>query len=96
MEPIIICQGITVEELIAKIDSIVQQRVQEKISQLQQEQQMPTYLSRKQVAQLLKISLPTLHEWTKLGLIPSYKIGNRVYYKSNEVKNSLVETKYLK
>jgi hypothetical protein len=36
MEAIIICQGITIENLISKIDSIVQHRVQEKISQLQQ------------------------------------------------------------
>ena len=47
------------------------------------------YLSRLEVATLLKISLPTLNDWTKTGLLQSYKIANRVLYKSIEVENAL-------
>ncbi|MBL0274175.1 MAG: hypothetical protein IPQ06_14185 [Chitinophagaceae bacterium] len=32
------------------------------------------------------MSLPTLHEWTKLHLLHAYKIGNRVLYKLGEVE----------
>ena len=49
------------------------------------------YYSRSEVAKLLKISLPTLNEWTKLGYLQSYRIGKRVLYKANEVEDSLIE-----
>lgn len=51
-------------------------------------------MSRKEMTEYLQISLPTLNEWTKLRWLRSYKIGNRVLYKSNEVDKSLQERKY--
>ncbi|WP_336517550.1 helix-turn-helix domain-containing protein [Pollutibacter soli] len=59
----------------------------------------PGYLSRTEVAEILKISLPTLAEWTKQGLLKSYKIGNRVLYKLDEVETqvqSLANNKFKK
>lgn len=47
------------------------------------------YLTRKQVASLLQISLPTLHQYTKQGLINSYKIGTKVRYKTSEIDEAL-------
>ena len=47
------------------------------------------WLTRKEVAEMLKISLVTLNEWTKKGVLTSYRIGNRVRYKSHEVEESL-------
>ncbi|HFK5581695.1 TPA: helix-turn-helix domain-containing protein [Elizabethkingia anophelis] len=44
------------------------------------------YLTRSEVCQLLKIDLSTLHRWRKDKMIPSYGIGNRVYFKRNEVE----------
>ena len=55
----------------------------------QKEKTQSDYLSRKEVAKLLKITLPTLHDWTKVGILKSYKIGTRVLYKENEVKETL-------
>ena len=46
-------------------------------------------LTRVEVAKLLKISLPTLHEWTKEGMLQSYGIRNRVLYKRSEIMSSL-------
>lgn len=48
-----------------------------------------SYVTRFEVASMLKISLPTLSEWTKLGWLTSYKMGNRVYYKLNEVESAI-------
>ena len=33
------------------------------------------YLNRFEVAELLKISLPTLNNWSKAGIVQSYRIG---------------------
>jgi excisionase family DNA binding protein len=47
------------------------------------------YLSRKEVAQLLQISLPTLAEWTFSGKVIGYRIGHRLRYKRHEIEAAL-------
>lgn len=49
------------------------------------------YLSRTQTAELLGITLGTLHLWTKKGILQSYGISRRVYYKRSEVESALIE-----
>lgn len=46
-------------------------------------------LTRHEVAKWLSISLPTLHAWTKNGILKSYRIGNKIRYKKSEVLTSL-------
>jgi len=53
-----------------------------------------SYLTRKEVTQLLKISLPTLWRWTKQNKLQAYFIGSRVLYKLEEVNNSLTKQNY--
>jgi excisionase family DNA binding protein len=54
------------------------------------------YISRTEVAKLLKISLPTLNEWTKEGLLTSYRISRRIFYKPEEVEKALTERNFTK
>jgi excisionase family DNA binding protein len=54
------------------------------------------YLNRFEVAEMLKISLPTLNLWSKNGIIQSYRIGNRVLYKADEIDKSVQIVKNLK
>ena len=51
------------------------------------------YLTRKEAATLLNISLPTLTEYTKKGKLIGYRIGARVIYKLSEIENSLQKIK---
>ena len=53
------------------------------------EQKQNQLLTRKQTADFLCISLPTLHDWTKTGIVKAHRIGNRVLYKIDEINNSL-------
>lgn len=46
-------------------------------------------LSRLETAQLLKISFTTLWKYTKNGKLKSYGIGNKVFYKKDEVLKSI-------
>jgi excisionase family DNA binding protein len=48
------------------------------------------YLSRKEVAELLKIELSTLHNWCKKGKLKPYGIGNRVYFLRSDIEKALV------
>ena len=47
------------------------------------------YITRKETASILGISLPTLNDWSKRGIIPSYRIASRVRYKKAEIESSL-------
>ncbi len=46
-------------------------------------------LTRKDTAKLLCISLPTLHDWTKNGIVKAHRIGYRVLYKHEEIIEAL-------
>lgn len=47
------------------------------------------YLTRKEVANLIGVSLPTLHKYSITGKIPAYRIARQVRYKENEVMAAL-------
>ena len=48
-------------------------------------------LTREEACELLKIDLSTLWRWTKKGRIDAYGIGKRVFYKKDEIFNSLIK-----
>ena len=56
-----------------------------------QPKQPSEYLTRNEVAEMLKIDLSSVHNWTKKGKLKAYGIGGRVYYKREEVENSIIE-----
>lgn len=53
-------------------------------------------LTRKETAKVFGISLPTLNEYTKTGLIIGYRIGSRVRYKKGEILEALKQFKKYK
>lgn len=52
--------------------------------------------TRKEVAELLSITLPTLHAWTKDGLIKSVRIGQSVRYRPIDVEKALEDVRSIK
>lgn len=60
-------------------------------SQLQQNQTKGIeFLTRKEVAKLLKVSLVTLSEWNKKGILKPYRIGKLIRYKKPEIEEALI------
>ncbi len=84
----ILLNGINVDELLERIGKLIDA----KLNSPPIKENQSVLLSRQEVATLLKITLPTLHDWTKLGWLQSYKIGNRVLYKLDEVDEALKKT----
>ena len=84
----ILLNGINVDELLEKIEKLLDAKLNGSATK----ETKSSLLSRAEVAKLLKITLPTLHEWTKLGWLQSYKIGNRVLYQLDEVQEALKKT----
>ena len=46
-------------------------------------------LSRTETAELLSVNVSTLHNWHKKGILEPYALGGRVYYKYEDIINSL-------
>ena len=80
------------------IDIIVE-RVSERLSDrilsatMQKE---PKFYSRKETAQLLHITLPTLARMTEGGLITAKRAGRRVLYSSEEIDKAVQDNKIQK
>ncbi len=51
------------------------------------------FLTRREAAKYLGISLVTLSDWSKSGVVTGYRIASRVRYKRNELENSLKKMK---
>lgn len=80
----IILKGITVDELLERFSKLLESKSGKNIERISSE--ADKYLTRKEAAKLLRITLPTLHDWTKSRILQSYKIKSRVLYKRNEVE----------
>lgn len=81
------------EELKGLISDAVREAIQVLIPEKQAENE---FLTRKQVAFIFKISLPTLNIWTKEGKLQSYRINSRVRYKKAEIESALKEVPNMK
>jgi len=90
----IVMHTITAQEFRALIGTEIREALKELPNQSQAETE--TLLTRSEAAQKLKVSLVTLNDWTKRGLIQSYTIGGRVLYKAGELENSLHKNKTVK
>uniref|UniRef100_UPI0030BDF5B1 helix-turn-helix domain-containing protein n=1 Tax=Riemerella anatipestifer TaxID=34085 RepID=UPI0030BDF5B1 len=79
-------QGVTANELIKAIATAVKNELQAPEPQPVESHDL---MHKKEVAKMLRVSLMTINNWTKQGLLTSYRIGNRVMYKKDEVLQSL-------
>lgn len=88
MNDSIILQNLSRQDLIEIFEGVLSEKLQEFTPPPANKTQ---YLTRKEVASLLRISLPTLHELIKTGKLKSYRIGGRVLFNKSEVEGSLEE-----
>ncbi|MDO9339331.1 MAG: helix-turn-helix domain-containing protein [Bacteroidales bacterium] len=80
----------------SQLSETFRQIVREEISAIQTKETAPRFLSRAEVANLLKISLPTLNEYTRTGIIKGSRIGSRVLYAEMDVKEAVKDIPTLK
>ena len=92
MTEILQVTNINAQDLINRFDEILEQQ----IKKLQKENPQPKenkneYLKRAKVAEIFGVSTVTIWEWSKKGILKSYKIANRVYFKRNEIDQALIK-----
>ena len=87
-----ILQNVSLDEL----KELIAEAVKDQVKHLKPPQKDPELITRAEVARILGISLPTLNDWTKRGVIPALKIGSRVRYKKADVYAALEKVETLK
>ncbi|MDX1828768.1 MAG: helix-turn-helix domain-containing protein [Lutibacter sp.] len=48
-----------------------------------------TWLTKKEVSIILSISIVTIDDWSKKGILSPYRIGNRIRFKRIDIENAL-------
>ena len=76
------------------IEAILSKLLDDKLSNLNifqpsKSKEPVKYLTRKETAAKLRISLPTLSDWTRQGLIKSKRIGSRILYDISDVESAI-------
>ena len=85
--------GTSPTDLITELKNSLIPELKKQLSAQFQPIQPTEYLTRSEVCKLLRIDLSTLHRWRKENVIPSYGVGNRVYFKRNEVEQIINQNK---
>ena len=84
-------QGATMSDLEKMMSRLLDKKLTKIVaSTTKVEKQSKNELYRRQeAADKLRISLVTLDNWTKSGIINSRKIGTRIYYTGSDINNAL-------
>lgn len=80
---------LTPEQFEKRIAQIVKDQFESIKSELILVKDKEDYLTRKEVAEMLKIELSTLHNWCKKGKLKPYGLGNRVYFLRSDIEKAL-------
>ena len=77
------------DELISMIKEAFKAELKESMNQQEKEIEYNVLLNKKEVAEMLKISLVTIHKYLKSGKLKYYRLGRRIYFKKGEIMEAL-------
>jgi len=83
--------NLSLQELEEIIQRSVETALRRVATESDNENKVDHMLTRKEVAKMLSLSLPTLTKYVKQGKIPAHRIGNRILFKKTEIIESLKE-----
>jgi excisionase family DNA binding protein len=86
---------ITIEDLKEALKEVIKSEIKN-LPDTPIREEIAKYASRKEVAAALHISLPTLYELTKTGILTGYKIRGRVLFKWLEIDQALTRIETIK
>lgn len=85
--------GTTPDDLIQEIKREIIPELREQLKEEFQPKEPTIYLTRNEVCEILHIDLSTLHRWRKEGVLIAYGLGNRIYFKRNEIDEFINQNK---
>ncbi|ASE62579.1 DNA-binding protein [Chryseobacterium indologenes] len=82
--------GVEPDNLISEIVSKVKESLLTDLEKAFKENEPKRYLSADDICERFGVTKPTIHEWRKRGILKSYKLGSRVYYRLDEIENAMI------
>jgi hypothetical protein len=76
----------------AELAELILQGVEKRLAALEknfQPKEPDEFLTRKETAELLRISFACLHDWSNKGILKPLKHGNRTYYSRKAIEETL-------
>lgn len=74
---------------VGQMSELIRAAIKEEIKSIQPLKEETEYLTRLQACEKLHISLPTLTSYSKLGLIQSKRLGNRILYAEEDITSAI-------
>lgn len=82
---------ITPDQLTDQILLGVDLKIKAALEKFYSNQEQEELLTVEETLQFLKCSKQALWNWRKNGILPSYRLGNRVYYKKSDIFSKLIK-----
>ena len=82
---------ISPEELQEEILKGVKSQIDDLKNHLQPQQSDEKYLTINQVAEKFSVSIVTISNWRHNGILKSFQIGGRIYFKLSDIEKSLIQ-----
>lgn len=80
----VLVQSCTLADIESMINRAVKKAVAEFYEDIQPKE--PVYVRRKEAAQIMGVSLPTLDAYARAGLIKPRHVGGRIFYDKDKLK----------
>lgn len=77
------------DDMISMIKEAFREEYEEILTRQDKDKSYDILLTRQEVAELLKISLVTVHKYQKEGTLPFYKLGRHVYFRKGDIMKAL-------
>lgn len=85
-----ILQGLSFDELTEAIRKVVAMEVRSALEQKEPKETADEYLTRKETAEMLGVSLPTLHSYVNKGYIKAHRLGEKtIRFKKEDVQYAI-------
>lgn len=87
----ILIQGVTPSDLESMLSRLLDKKLASIIDSTPKVESTSSdrLYKRKEAAEKLRISLVTLDNWTKIGIINARRIGTRIYYTEKDINDAL-------
>ncbi len=79
---------VTIDELADKVSDRLLLKIEMYLKELAKPKNNKL-LTRKEVAEMLRVSLVTVGVWSKVGILNPIRMGNRIFFKEQEILNTL-------
>lgn len=86
-------EAINSDTLMMEMEKRLSKILDAKLAKLQPPVNEDPFITRQDVADMFRITLPTVHSWVNVGILKDYKVGNKTRFLLSEVKAAAIHIK---